>query len=122
MQAGGYGSEVLRAWRKHDFKANPQGIALPLMMTVEAFAEQPDEVHPHVAGLVDLKALGKSHPIILVRNHEAPLLLMSAGKGDFRRQTGGMGVFQRIGDGFWGDEPERQGCFCARVASCRTVK
>jgi hypothetical protein len=35
------------------------------MMTFEAYTEKPDEVHPHVAGLVNVKALGKSHPIIL---------------------------------------------------------
>ena len=66
---------------------------MPFVMTFEAHTEKPNEVHPHVAGLVDLKALGKSYPVVLISDHEAPLLLMSAGKGDFRRQTGRMGIF-----------------------------
>jgi hypothetical protein len=80
---------------------------MPFVMAVEARTEKPNEVHPHVAGLVDVKALGKSHPIILISDHEAPLLLAVAGKGDFRGQARRMGIFQRIGDEFCGEEPER---------------
>ena len=86
-------NRTLSFYREHDFEANSQGIAMPFVMTVEARAEKPNEVHPHVAGLVDVKALGKSHPIILISDHEAPLFLMSAGQRDLRRQTGRMGIF-----------------------------
>ena len=61
------------------------------------------------AALVEVEALGKSHPVILISDHEAPLLLTAAGQRDPCRQPGRMGVFQRIGDEFCGDQTNRQG-------------
>ena len=116
------GKGTLGFYREHDFKANSQGIAMPFMMAFEACAQKPNEVHPHVAGLVDVKTLGKSHPIILISDHEAPLFLIAAGKRDPCRQTCRMGVFQGIGDQLSGNERQRQGCFRRNKTIRRTFK
>ena len=64
---------TLGAYREHDFKANPERIAPPFVVTADALAEEADEIHSHVTGRGRIKTLGESDPIILIGEHETPL-------------------------------------------------
>ena len=95
---------------------------MPFMMTIEASAEKPDEVHPHVAGLVDVKALGKSHPIILISDHEAPLFLKLQDREILVGNPAGWAYFNELEMSSAVMSPSDNAFFAGSVTIRRTVK
>jgi hypothetical protein len=51
------GTRDLRTYREPHLKANPKRIAMPFMPGAEPLAEQANEIHSHVAGLIDVETL-----------------------------------------------------------------